>query len=602
MRKLFVHKVVTLLLLFSIPFVSISPYLVVVAEDALNIIDRIILQDMNGNNIDSNSGNSVELDGAVRIIFEWSIKQDSASAGDTYTMQIPKEFKIYNEVQGELLTGNDGISAGTFYVSKDGLMTITFNDFVENHSLIQGEIQLSTHFNKEVIIENNTNIIIFDISENMKEVIEVDFTPDNTSENIIKSHSVDSYNPSEITWEIKVNKQLATLENVRIDDVLSAGQELIEDSVEIHKLYVNLDGTDEISNETFSNFTLDVKEQRLSFSIIFNESIDEAYVIRYKTKITDFNQSTFANNATLTADGTQYPTVEDSLTIKKGSLLQKSALSYDHMTKEVTWKVLANYREADLGELEIKDSISAGHQLIPDSIIVKKVTINSSGNATVGEVVTSYTVKENDNGFSILFDENESSQAYEIIYKTKVTDSTIQSVTNTVDLISNGDTVQSSQSSSSVTPPVVANPVILEKRTTAKFDYNTRLQNWTITVNSSEVTLASNTTITDTFPDGGMLFIPSSLVIKDASGNKINEDEYSLEAIEGDETWEKGFIIRFHSEITKKYLISYQTKMNPATHKPSGSSIKFKNVAVINTEINGESVEKKVTFNTTMND
>ena len=602
MRKVFLRKIVTILLIFSLSFVSLSPYLVVSAKEIVDLIDTVTLKDVNGNIIDAtiNLGNNVGLDEAVSIHFEWSTKNHNVLEGDTFTVQIPDTFKIYNEVNGQLYIASEGVSAGTFHVSKNGLLTIVFNDYVNNHPEVSGDLIISTHFNKEVIIENNVNAIIFNINNSMKKEIKVQFTPDNTSENITKTHSVSAYNPTEITWEVRVNKRLDLLKDVEIEDVFSAGQEFIPYSLEIYKLHVNLDGTDETTTEKYTNYTLDMLSDH-SFLLGFNDEINDAYVIRYKTKITDLSQTKFTNTATLNVNGKIFPSVDDSVTIKRGALLHKNAMSYNQETKEVTWKVQVNFREANLGKIELNDLLSTGQTLVSDSIIVREVTINESGHATVGNQITSYILEETGQGFSLVFEDTTTAKAYEITYKTIVTDSSLSSVTNKIELISNGSTIQSSQSSISVAPAPVVPPTILEKRTTAKFNYETRLQNWAITVNSSEVTLAPNTTITDTFPDGGMQFVPDSLTIKDAGGNLLNKDEYSLERIQGDDSWEKGFIIRFHSEVTKKYIISYQTKTNPATHKPSGSIIQFKNVAVIETEINGESVTKQVVFNMNMN-
>ena len=535
--------------------------------------------------------------------------------GEATTPQVEKEINTqvksatYTEGEESSTDQGDG-SAGKFHVSESGLLTIIFNDFVEKHSLVSGEIQLSTHFNKEVISEKNTNIIIFTINENTKFEFVINFTPDNTTDNIIKSHTVDTYNPTEITWKIKVNKKLQTLSNMQINDVLSAGQRLIPESMKISKLHVNLDGTDTQTNETYEKFTLNPSENLDSFTLKFNDSIKDAYIIEYKTQMTDFKQQTFNNTATLTVDGTQYPTVQDSVTIQKRHLLEKLA-EYDSSTNEVTWKVLVNYREAplgEIGEIEVKDVWSEGQEFIENSIIVKEVTIDESGNPIVGDVVesTAYTVNKNNQGFSFFYNyENNSTKAFEITYKTKVTNPVNNSVKNVAtlwDTKNNDKHIERYQKEISVVPPLPGEPVYLEKITTAKFDFDNRLQNWAITVNKAGATLAANTTITDTFPDGGMQFVRDSLVIKDGSGNIISSDEYEVTAIAGDTSWEKGFIITFKSPITTKYVISYQTKINPATHTPSGQKIQFKNVAVMNAVINEKSVTKEVVFNTTMND
>ncbi|MBF2595592.1 hypothetical protein IA931_15105, partial [Listeria welshimeri] len=91
----------------------------------------------------------------VVILYNWSIKENQeVHAGDTVHLQVPKEFKIYTTVSGDLIVGDNGESCGEFEIDTDGMMTITFDDYVENHSIIHGIVEIYTNFN-EAELGNN---------------------------------------------------------------------------------------------------------------------------------------------------------------------------------------------------------------------------------------------------------------------------------------------------------------------------------------------------------------------------------------------------------------------------------------------------------------
>ena len=241
--KEYLKKLLIVFMVMTLTIVPLLPYQSTYAKEVQDIIDEVILIDQAGNIIDTEKDphNNVSLDDVVKILFKWSIKDESdVKAGDIAQIKLPDCFKVHNEVNGYLQMENGTLSMGTFQLSENKLLTVVFNDNVEKYSNINGEIQFSTHFDKEYIVNNNITTIEFKVNENTLASINVQFTPINTNENISKSHETLSYNAKEINWQIKINKRLDYLENVSVEDVLSDGQELSVDSIKILKLKYNL--------------------------------------------------------------------------------------------------------------------------------------------------------------------------------------------------------------------------------------------------------------------------------------------------------------------------------------------------------------------------
>lgn len=80
--------------------------------------------------------------------------------GDYYIFDLPKHFKIYNTINSPLYD-SENHQIGNFTVTKDGKVTMTFNDYVEEHPDVAGNLQLKTEFNKAEIKGTTTQEIPF---------------------------------------------------------------------------------------------------------------------------------------------------------------------------------------------------------------------------------------------------------------------------------------------------------------------------------------------------------------------------------------------------------------------------------------------------------
>ncbi|EAC2669556.1 collagen-binding protein, partial [Listeria monocytogenes] len=316
------------------------------ATELDNIIDGVQILDRDGKPIDSESDSDRVVDSQedIVVVYNWSIKDNQpVHAGDTVHIQIPKEFKIYTTVQGELVISDGGASCGEFEITTDGMMTITFNDYVENHSISHGIVEVYTNFDLEELDGETPTTIVFPISENDSEEFTIKIKPDTTNAFEKKGSTVQ--NAQVIDWEIKINQELATHENASVEDFPGNGQKILFDSFEVHEMNMHIDGTYEIGAKVDpSEYTvtkINNTSGQTGFRLTFENPIDSAYQITYQTEITDFNKATFSNTATFNSDETE-EVMDSDVVIPRDPIIQKYPLLFDTTSNKISWKVEYN--------------------------------------------------------------------------------------------------------------------------------------------------------------------------------------------------------------------------------------------------------------------
>ena len=95
--------------------------------------------------------------------------------GDYYTFQLPEYFIVHNTITEDLIDG-EGHTIGSFVVTPDGKVTMTFNEYVEDHPNIAGDLNIRTEFNEVKITGTTEKQIPFPIKEK-DVIIELDFKP-----------------------------------------------------------------------------------------------------------------------------------------------------------------------------------------------------------------------------------------------------------------------------------------------------------------------------------------------------------------------------------------------------------------------------------------
>ncbi|WHY17903.1 collagen binding domain-containing protein [Paenibacillus sp. G2S3] len=498
-----------------------------------------------------------EQDANVTLDYTWSLpKAHPYKQGDTFTFQLPEQFQLFNDINGSLVS-EDG-DVGTFTVEQlSHQVTMSFNDYIETHDDVQGTLRINTKFDKQKISGSTVQQILFPVSGGVQTVT-VNFKP-SVGSTIEKRGIPQGFNADYILWSVDVNKSLKTVGNAVVTDPIPTGLSLSTPvTVSVYQLSIQLDGsvtqgalldTSKYSSE-FTEGSLNVR--------FTDPAISSAYRIEYSTAITDEHQLSFTNTATFTGDGQVPASSSATVQVERGGSLNKYSSGYDWSNQIISWAIEYNYNKKTIpqGNAVLKDLFNDSQALVADSIKVYTVQLDSAGTATLGNLLTKdldYTVVAasdvSKSGFTLQFKQDITSP-YRIEYKTKAVKRVFEDTTITNTVTDSTYTEQATR---------LIRSAILYKNLT-DVDYQNKTVGWKVTLNSDNYPMGQ-VEITESFPFGGLKFIPESLVIRNSNGSILKPADYIL-VYNTPVQSNKGFKVVFKSAISETYTISYRTDFN----------------------------------------
>ncbi|MED2032336.1 SpaA isopeptide-forming pilin-related protein [Bacillus thuringiensis] len=527
-----------------------------------NILTGVKLTDKDGKPFTED--NRPSTDSPANIEFTWELlKSMNVKSGDYYIFDLPKHFKIYNTINSPLYDSENN-QIGNFTVTKDGKVTMTFNDYVEEHPDVAGNLQLKTEFNKAEIKGTTTQEIPFPIKD--KDVsITVDFKPNVQTATNKKGVPDRPINTNEINWKVEMNKTKETLKNAVFKDNIPQGTSLNKDSIKVYYLEVDVNGNVMRGAEAEPTDYNIISSDGSKLEIAFKDSINKAYQIEYATKITDENIKSFRNNVTITSDNQKQQNASSTVTVSRGTHLNKTS-KYDPKTQTIEWTITYNgdQREIKKADAILKDIFDDTHELNANSIVVKNASYNEKGTLVTGDAVNNYTVNNKKNGFDLQFND-EINSAYVITYKTKPTNKVIEDGKVKNKVTADNDSSKENEAS-------FKQQNIIKSNNKAETNYKDKTTTWTIIVNNNNYPL-NNAIITDTFDHGGLQLKDKKLEIKDGNYTLQAGTDYVLDATD------KGFKITligtYQSNMTKTLVVKYTTDFD-YTRLESGKT-SFKN-------------------------
>lgn len=500
----------------------------------------------------------------VRLVYDWKIGEGDGGyhevkSGDTYEFDLPQEFKLHNDLIDEPLTYNSS-SVGSFTVTRDNKVTMTFNENVENYSFVEGLIKIWSTI--QIVEEKET--IEFDIefpTVGEGKIIPVKMKPEKGSA-IEKSGTPDnSYNGTEFYWTVDINTSLDELDHVVLSDIIQNGQKLVDSSIKVYELNVALNGDKAQGKEITSGF--ENRSNELKVEIDFG-SINSAYRVEFITIISDLNwedEKVFKNEAELIFDGGN-KTAEASVSIKRGKTLEKKSAHYDWETQTITWEIKYNYNQRSIpaGEavlvdtLEIPDSLS----LKIDSFNVVEMIIDENGNDTETDVSleegTDYSVVQSGNGFTLSF-KNDINKPYKITYQTRIEGKVYEDFLEVVNRVVTGD------GKNGKGEQTIRQGILIKSHDKENADYKNKKVEWTIRFNVNKYNM-ENVVLKDTFTNKGLELDPDTLTVQVEGGSELEKgSDYTLEQITPD-SWKDGFKIEFKNDDAtkeKEIVITYTT-------------------------------------------
>lgn len=366
-----------------------------------------------------------------KTIIDNAIVKDEIRLGQEY---VEGSAKIDN---GADANGFNYIKADQNDKEKTGTLTYKFNKQINDTYTIT----FRTKVTDPKVFAGNTNKDYYNVA-----ILTGDNIPPSNHQGtqrvqsqVINKASADfDYTTREITWRIVVNKNKMILSNAHVIDVISEGQEFIDDSVMING-----------ANADKANYSYDKKTNTLRYN--FPPKIDSQQIITFKTKIKDLSEfatngeKQYQNTATL-IDDLVPGGVESTGTAKiKNTIIGKNA-NYTLGKSYIDWEVIINSNKILMKDVSIIDILQEGLELDTTSVKLYKQILKPDGTLIKGDEVA---LSENSVKYDFATREfiftlpNLTSEAYLLTFRTDVTDKSKSPFTNSVSLSGTGITQSS---------------------------------------------------------------------------------------------------------------------------------------------------------------
>ncbi|MDW0113005.1 SpaA isopeptide-forming pilin-related protein [Sporosarcina saromensis] len=372
------------------------------------------------------------------------------------------------------------------------------------------------------------------------------------------------YNSAEqsIEWEIlyNYNEKKIPQSEAKLTDFFTNSQELLGESFTVEQVTINPETGKESGSVPFTNFTVtnQSKEGKNGFVLSFNQDINKAYKITYKTKSIDrvYEDATIVNEV---AAGSYV--VGDVGQKISPQILFKSHGTPNYKTKEIGWTIRVNRDHHTMKNVVVTDTfINGGLTFKADTVVVKEAGV------TVPE--DEYTVVETGDGFTLTFHRTIEKEVV-ITYNTRFdyesrTDKDSDFLENQVKL----DWKDSSNRDRTLTVSRKFTPDVYTQANGFKNgSYNavTKEITWEIGVNYNLQTL-ENAVIEDTY-DGNQKLLKESITVYKMSLTGGSNGVEIGEAVEGIDysisyPSEKQFKINFTRAISEPYKVVYNTSVD----------------------------------------
>ncbi|MGN4447846.1 SpaA isopeptide-forming pilin-related protein, partial [Bacillus cereus group sp. MYBK79-1] len=545
-----------------------------------NILTGVTLTDKDGKPF-NDTDNRPNPNSITQIDFTWEVlKSLNVKNGDYFTFQLPEYFIVHNTITQDLVDGEKN-TIGSFVVTPDGKVTMTFNEYVEEHPNITGHLNIRTEFNEVKITGTTEKQIPFPIKEK-EVVIELDFKPKVTNSINKKGLPDRPINTNQINWKVEMNKTKDKLTNAVFQDEIPKGASLNEDSIKVYYLEVDINGrTTRGAEVPKEEYELTSSSDKLN--IAFKKETNKAYEIEYATKITDESVTSFKNNAKVSSKNQKDVSANATVTVSRGTHLEKTS-KYNPKTQTIEWTITYNGDQRDIKKADalLKDVLDKSHKVDKNSIVVKNASYDDTGKLVTGDNATNFTVKETDDGFDLQFTEDINS-AYVITYTSKATSDVIKDGEIENKIIADGKWSKTNK-------VTLKQQNIIKKHNKKDTDYNKKTTTWTIIVNDNNYVL-NDAVIKDTFDYGGLTLQKDSFKITDGSRTLDPNFDYTLDVTD------KGFEVKltgdYKSNMNKTLTITYTTDFNYETlskvKEDKSKNNSFQNTANLSwKDINGD--------------
>ena len=388
-----------------------------------------------------------------------------------------------------------------------------------------------------------------------------------------------TYTDKTINYKIIVNDKFESKKGTILTDDIPAGMVLVKDSVKVEK-YDKWGSATDVTNE------LKITKEDSKLQINFGD-IDSKYVVTYKTKITEFKENGWKNNATLVWQGGSAP--DDTIvnptkpTPGTGNLSKtvggkeeftiKPDTNGSYVNQTLNYSILVNNEMTEKKNLELTDTMPDGMELLTDTLKVYRDAGNNKYEDITNKGIV--TITKDKNGFTVDF--KTTSSRYKVEYQTKIVEDK-DSYANTVNM--NWDGGNTSSTSTVVPNKPQAGTNKLTKKVNGEDEITKKANdnligtqyNYTVMVND-KLESKDKVVLTDTMPSGMKLVVGSIKIEKDYGGGVYGDVTKNFKI----STTNNSYTINF-GNIKDRYRVTYKAEITKIVEAG------YRNVATLTSE------------------
>src|SRR5699024_1450121 len=176
--------------------------------------------DSDGNEI--NESNPLDPGEQFRLYVDWALANDhNYVEGDTKEIDLPEGLDFSQTFAGELRDGNGDLVA-EYEVTPDNQMTLTFTNYVENHSDVSGNMWIATKLDEDKVEEDDGKASLDGINDEGQ--LEIPINQDDKTKTVEKqgvpkqngSDDENAFGSDKIDWTVTINKENMSLDDAKI--------------------------------------------------------------------------------------------------------------------------------------------------------------------------------------------------------------------------------------------------------------------------------------------------------------------------------------------------------------------------------------------------
>lgn len=390
-------KVISIMLLISMILSVFIPINKVFAKEINNAITAFTITDENNKPL-----GSVGQYDQFKIHGEFELEDNIVEEGDTTTIKLPSKLTIGDTMNFDLKDPKGNIVARATVDKEKKTITLTYTDYSESHSGVNGSFYYYARVDSEVVTEKEKFPVEIDVEGEIIKAGEIDYEGPSgkpADNYLFKGSDPDPINKNIIKYHLFINRSNKSFENLVITDkMISTGVKVHINTVRIQKgswIWNDVTSKYEFRNEEDVTGEYNVVQEGTGFSInLGNISQDTGFKIFYdgEMEYLPIDGEKIYNEAKLDAkDEKTITTIREHVYREAGGQAEGYVYKIDILKKGENEEVLAG-AEFDV----IRERNNA---------VVGKITTDKDGKGSIEKLLKDkYILKETKapNGYELL--------------------------------------------------------------------------------------------------------------------------------------------------------------------------------------------------------